>query len=305
MSNRYVEKTFLYLLLVSLLVHLTLGTLVYLMPPEKTKAVEETTMVELKDLPEPPPPPAEKPKPKPPKPEPKPEPVPKPLPRPVAIPVPLSPETFLPQARKELAPKAENEEERVVQEKSASDIPEKSEPSSQPVKSPGSADSAFRTPEKGGMETPRGEGFLKPRRGEKVELAKLFPSARKMETLEETYRKKYRDVEQGDTRMIDTDDPLVSVYSHRLLVAANQSFRFNARESVHEPGVGVLEVTIQRDGNIEGVRIIESTNNRALDDLVARSIRRSSYVGPLPKKWTHDRLKLIWVYYSRGTGTIH
>lgn len=287
MSNRNVEKNFVYLLLVSLFIHLALGTMLYLMPPEKMKPVQETTMVELKDLPEPPSPRAEKAKPVP---EPKPEP--KPLPKPIAVPIPrvpiLPPERFL--------PKAENETERIAQGKSASKVPEKSEPKQQPVTSPGSSESAQRTPGKAVKEAPPGEGLASPQRGSQGNLAKFFPSARNLGKFEDGFRQKYLEAEQGDTQLMDTADPVIGVFKQRFRDTLTE--RLNAIDPLVRKGVGttVLKITFKRDGTIRDIGILYSTGNKLLDDLAIKATLTSSYVGPLPKKWPHDSLSVIWSF---------
>ncbi|HJV36036.1 TonB C-terminal domain-containing protein, partial [Geomonas sp.] len=111
------------------------------------------------------------------------------------------------------------------------------------------------------------------------------------------YRKKYRDLEQGDTRMIDTEDPLIGVYAHRLLLKAQDSVDMEGRRAPpRHNGVGVLQVTIRRDGSLEGVRIMEPSGNKDVDDFFIRSVYKTGYVGPLPKKWPHEKLNLVWVY---------
>ena len=299
MSDKYVEKNFLYLLTLSLLCHLAAYLVIASLPQQQVPKPQEMTMVDLMDLPVPPPP--VKPKPEAPKPRPIPKAAPKPVPKPVPLAQPkqhmLPPDVALPSAAKEAAPKAEHKTERIV-EKSAPNVRDKAETKPQAARSPGKADSVFRSPEKGGSEAQRGEGLLKPHAGEKIELAKLFPSAKNMAALEESYRKKYRDAEQGDTRMIDTRDPLVAVYTKRLLDAANNSLDMeSSKRALYERGaVGVLMVTVKRDGSIEEVSMLESTRSKALDDLVISSIYKAGYIGPVPKKWPHEKLRLIWIY---------
>lgn len=309
MSDHNIEKSFLYLILLSILLHMGAFGLFSLLPREPLKP-EETTMVDLQDLPEPPPPVKREPKPKP---KPKPEPIPetKPLPKPVPVPLPraqmLPPDLARAAARKEAAPKAENKTERIAESKRAPNVQGKTETKPQAVRSPGKTDSVFSTPEKGGKETRRGEGLLKPQKGEKVELAKLFPDAKKLESLQESYRKKYRDIEEGDTRMIDTQDPLVAVYTNRLLVAANNSLALESTKRViTDTGVvGALMVTVNRDGTIEDVKMIESTKSAALDDIAISSVYKAGYIGPVPKKWPHEKLRVVWIFVPGQPGMPH
>ena len=302
MPDKHLEKTLLYLTLLSALLHAAAYGLISLIPAQP-QTVEKVTMVELQDLPEPPPPPA------PPEPKPKPEPKPEPAPpqrvevQPKPVPVPLAKQPRLPA---DLAfpppPKkgdpSEKESPKPSAEKNAVPQAGRSD-TNRPESRPGKADSVFRTSEKGGQESARG--------AKKIELAKLFPSAKKMSNLEEDYREKYRGSEQGDTRMMDTTDPLVAVFSHRILGAANTSVAIeSAKRAVRGiNAIGVVMVTINRDGSIDAVQMIESTRDASIDQLFIDSIYKTGYVGPLPKKWPHEKLKLIWIAVSRAPVMAH
>ena len=296
MPDKYLEKTFLYLTLLSALLHAAAYGLISLIPAQP-QTVEKVTMVELQDLPEPPSPPPPAP------PKPKPEPEPRKMvevqPRPVPVPVPaaklprLPAELALPQPPKKGDPNEKASPEPSAEKKTAPQAG-KNDSDRQDSRSVGKADSVFRTPEKGGQESARG--------AKKIELAKLFPSAKKMSNLEEGYREKYRGSEQGDTRMMDTTDPLVAVFSHRILVAANTSVAIESAKRVvrGKNAIGVVMVTINRDGSIDAVQMIESTRDAFIDQLFIDSIYKTGYVGPLPKKWPHEKLKLIWIAVSRA-----
>lgn len=67
---------------------------------------------------------------------------------------------------------------------------------------------------------PIGEGILRPKKDTKKdgmpELTQLFPSANKLARLEENYRKKYGpEVEEGETKFLDTDDIFFGSFLHR------------------------------------------------------------------------------------------
>ena len=293
MSDKYIEKTFLYLVLLSILLHVVVFGVVSLLPPEPQLVSKEPTMVELQDLPEPPP--AK------PKPEPEPEPQPgqkQPNRQKKAPPLKrrlLPPEQSL-TANKEAAPEANSKIERIVQGKNAPNLPGKPLPNQQAARSLGKSDSEFRTQDKEGREAARGEGFFRPQQGIRNDLAKLFPSTRNMERREEDLRKKYLDAERGDTRLMDTDDPDIGVFAHRYKVALTE--RLNAIDPMIRKGLGrtVLKVTIKRDGTVADIKILYSTGNEALDDLAIKASSTASYVGPLPKKWAHDELNMICAF---------
>src|SRR6185369_13945557 len=190
MSDRYVEKSFLYLLTLSVLLHLAIAGLIALLPPEKVKSASEPTMVELSDLPEP-----------------------------AATPPAPRPESHRAAEKqrrvvRETAPKGELEAPSKFTSKAEPPPllrparPNRAEPRvGRPVPSL-PKEQASRPPELP-AESPlqRGEGIFKPKSSEPVERAKLFPSAGKLARLEESYRKKYGpEVEEGDTKFLNTDD---------------------------------------------------------------------------------------------------
>ncbi len=298
MSDKHIEKSFLYLVLISVLLHVAVFGVFSLIPPDPQRLPKDTTEVELKDLPEPPPVvPKPKPKPKP-KPEPKTAPKPMPIPPLRTALVPLLREPILPPlksvptAKKEAAPKAESKIDRIVQSKAAPNLPGKTEPP-QEARSLGKTDSLFHTPETGGTEASRGEGIPKIQRGTKSDLAKLFPSGRSMAKMEENFRKKYQDVEQGDTRLMDTDDPDIGSFSRRFVHSLEE--RLNAIDPFTRKGRGetVLNITFKRDGTIENIKILYSSGNKSLEDLAIQASRSTSFIGPLPRRWTHDVLNLV------------
>lgn len=286
MSDKHIEKSFLYLVLVSFLIHAAVFSLIPLIPKQEFKSQEEPPMVELRDLPLP-------------------LPEPKPTPqgsgsgrgrhslRPVPNPIPTPP-SMQRQARQQPAPRTQPWTERLVPRAASPTAPSKPE---QAVAVPGKQNAPFTAPDTAGKAVPHGDGLLRPQRGEQTDLAKLFPTAKRMQKLEESYRKKYEDVEQGDTRLMDTDDPVVGLFGMRFRNALKD--RLNAItpwEVGLGRGVTVLNIAVRRDGSIEAVKLLESTGNRQLDDLAIRASRNPGYVGPLPKKWPHEVLNLIYVF---------
>lgn len=301
MSDRHIEKSFLYLLALSLLLHLGIYQIVALLPPEQPGWEQKATMVDLTDLPKPPPPIAAKPLPKPkPLPEPKP-PEPKPMAKPQLlkpVPIPpvariplLPPEKAVPKGAHEAAPKGDRDRDQIV--RSAPNLPGKGDKAEEAARSPGDSASPLRIPEKGGKDAARGEGVFRPQQGDRGELAKLFPSARSLEQIEEGYRKKYLDAERGDTRLMDTKDPVIGVFSRRYVQALSE--RLNSLERHDRKGVGttILRITVDREGSVIDIRLLYSSGNLALDELAIKASRTVGYVGPLPKKWPHEVYNMI------------
>jgi periplasmic protein TonB len=285
MSDKYLEKTFLYLVLLSVLLHLAVYQLILLIPPPP-QPPEKVTMVDLMNLPDAPPA--------------SPEPGRRALPLAKQPSLPRQP--LLPQALQEAAPKAQNRIERIVPSQSAPSQQSKAE-IPYPKRAPGSQDSPLPR-EESGKQPARGEGLFKPQRGKPDELAKLFPTTRHMERIEESVRKEYENAERGDTRLMDTDDPTIGTFTRRFVVAVRD--RLNAIDRHERKGVGatVVNVRINRDGSIENTSIIYSTGNQKLEELAVKALRSSSYIGPLPRRWEHDVLNLICSFTIQEGGGV-
>lgn len=282
------DKRLLYLVLLSTLLHAGALGVLYLLPPSPPAKPEQVTMVDLQEIPLPPPP----------KQLPRREkphtvrsedfnsaPVTKraevakvPVPRPAKIPT----SRPAPPIRKEI-PAAAPPRIKADAAPQATRIPAKSDfiPRSSDV----------------GKEPLRGDGLLKPKAtGDKVELAKLFPSAKKMSNMEEGMRSKYLQAEQGNTRLMDTDDPNIGGFNRRFLSTLQD--RLNSIDTDHNIGIGitVLKITFLRDGTVSDIRILDTSGNAALDQLAVKATRTSGYVGPLPQRWPHDKYNMICAF---------
>jgi protein TonB len=279
MSDKNVEKSFLYLVTLSVLLHLTIFWLVTLIPPEKVKSEPEPTMVDLTELPEPPAKPprpsarlAERPQ------------------RSASASAPKAPRTERPQ---EPAPANQLRPSRAEARPANPSTPNRMEqPGGAPLESGGK------------VPVTRGEGIFKPKSGEALDRSRLFPSAGKMAHLEESFRKKYLEEEQGDTRLMDTDDPDIGSFTRRYVIAVKD--QLNAIDRYERKGLGmtVLNITIKRDGTIDGIRILYSSGNKQLDELATKASRTASYVGPLPKRWDHNVLNLICSFIVQEGGLV-
>lgn len=267
MTDKYIEKTFLYLVAVSVFLHAALFLLIINLPQEKKVIRQEPYMVELQDLPPSPEPPAK---------------VEKEIRR-------LGEERR--RVARETAPKGEMERERIAS------IPKAPVPPA-PAKPGGEVGAPPRPAERGEapLKEKRGGDFFRKKEQVVPDLSQLFPSAEKLAKLEEGYRKKYKDVEQGDTRLIDTDDDVLSPYTRRLKAATEERWEVLAKNAFTSRGIAVFVLTIKRDGVIEDVRLVESSGLKLLEDIAMKSIRTASYVGPLPRKWKYDTLHIYYIF---------
>ena len=272
MSDKYVEKIFIYLFLLSLLLHIGLFVLIINLPAEKPRPPESPYMVELRDLPVPPEPPKptirqkESVKPVPPQQKPAPE------PRQVAPPQ--------PPAQAPVMPPPERGVER----------PETTRP-------PGGGQKGPATREEPGERLVIRKKEAGPGPGP-TELAKLFPSGKGMAEIEDKYRKKYGVKVGGDTLFLDQDDDLLGSFSRRFLEAVRGRWNVVGRQLVmnNDTGYGLLLVVINRAGVVEEARVVESSGNGRVDAEIIRTVKTAGYVGPLPKKWPYEKVQGYYIY---------
>ena len=266
-TERYIEKTFLYLLALSLLVHAALLAVIIFFPEEKKVAKEEPVMVDLQDLPASTETPAMEKK---------------------------EVKRFAEKKRrvaKEKAPRGEMERERIAT------VPRRAVPPAvQPQRQGG--EMAPAQPEKGrtpSREAQPGESLLKPREEKPSNLAKLFPSPGNMAKIEESYRKKYsQEVEDGETKFLNTDDIQFGSFLRRFETAVYGVWSYPeeaARRGIE--GMTPVKITFNRKGEIENVELLDSSGSSILDNEVLRTLHNIGRVGSLPKGYTKDKFSLI------------
>ncbi len=281
MSDKHIEKLFLYLLALSVLIHVAVFAIILLTPQEKKIPKQEPYMVELRDLPEIKTPPPQK----------------------------QTPAKRLAEKQqrvtREMAPKGERETER----KAPPPVLQPKPP--QPAMDGNSQQQA----EHGAglpKERPASESLFKPKQQEQPALAKLFPGPDKMASIEESYRKKYgSEVEDGETAFLNTDDILFGSFLRRFETAVYGVWRYPqeaARQGLE--GVTPVRITFNRKGEIEHVQLLESSGSRILDEEVLRTLREIGRIGSFPRDYTKDKFKLIAFFQygiSRGgvSGTLH
>ncbi|MBT0654540.1 energy transducer TonB [Geomobilimonas luticola] len=270
MSNRYIEKAFLYLLALSVLLHVALFAVILLAPEKKTVAKQEPVMVELQDLP----------------------PVSQPSARDERA-VRRQSDQFR-RVPRETAPKGERERDRVAAPPSRS-APAQPFP---PRQAPGRERGESRPAGKGEVpvkESPRGVDIFKPRAQPGPDIARLMPSADKMARLEESYRKKYGpEVAEGETRFLNTDDIMFGSFLRRFETAVYGVWRYPQEAAqLGIEGVTPVRITFNRQGEIEKVEILESSGSRILDNEVLRTLRMVGPIGGFPRGYDKDQFNLI------------
>jgi protein TonB len=279
-NETFIEKTFLYLLAISLVLHTAMFVLIAYIPQEQKKAAREPIMIDLQDLPTPNETPARDKK---------------------------EVKRFAEERHRvarETAPRGERERDRLA-------------PPSRPAAPPSdtsqrrSSDLSPWMPDRSRPQFPPqpGESPLKPKEERGPKLAQLFPSAGRMARLEESYRKKYGpEVEEGDTKFLDTDDIQFGSFLRRFENAVYGVWTYPqeaARMGIE--GVTPVKITFNRKGEIEKVSIMESSGSTTLDNEVLRTLSLIGAVGPFPKGYNKDKFNLIAFFqyginrgFSRG-----
>lgn len=280
MSDKYIEKVFLYLVILSLLVHAAVFALIAFLPEKKKPVGREPVMVDLEDLPQ----------------------------------LKQAQRSAVQEAKRqaerrqrvarETAPEGRMERERIAP---PSGVPRPAMPL--PVPSPprrgGGAGKG--TP---GRETPQGSDFFVKRRPSAPDVSRLFPSAGKLARLEDSYRKKYGpEVEEGKTRFLNTDDIQFGSFLRRFESAVYGVWRYPP-EAVRLgiEGVTPVKITFNRQGEVVKVEILESSGSKILDDEVLRALRMIGPVGGFPRGYDKETFNLIAFFQynissgaSRGT----
>ena len=269
-TESYIEKTFLYLFVVSILLHTALLILFVFSPWEKKVAKEEPVMIDLQDLP----------------------------------PSKTTPEMEKKEVKRysnerrrvarEMAPKGEREIDRFAR------MPQRlTPPRAGQTESKGGGMERYLMPDRGRgpiMESRPGEDLMRPRRANNATtLARVFPGAKALASLEESYRQKYSaDVEKGNTKFLDTDDIQFASFLKRFKDAVYDVWNYPpeaARRGIE--GVTPVRITFNRAGKIENVKVLESSGSDILDSEVRRTLDNVGVLGSLPKGYKKDKFYLI------------
>lgn len=281
MNNRYVETTFLYLVGLSLLIHTGfLAALVYMPAREEHRPVQEPMMIDLQDLPNVVPPQITPPKNK-----------------------PATRHAERPQrVERQTAPRGMHSEDKGPVPSAAPRQVMTSQPSPPEVQRPSVASPVPRTdlptrrPEVAPRQSSPSSDVFKPTGRQSQQAApQLFPTGKRLAQLEESFRKKYSaDVEEGDTRFLDTDDLLFSGFLRRFETAVYGVWRYpNEAAKLGIEGITPVRITFNKKGEVQEVKLLQSSGSKILDDEVMRALRTVGVIGPLPRTYDKEQFHLI------------
>jgi protein TonB len=272
MSDSFIEKSFLYLLLFSLLLHVGVGALLYYLPEGKPPKPKEPVFIDLQQVPDlkaPPPPRQQETK--------------RQSEQRVWVEREMAPRgrdaidnAVPPQAQRPPTPQQAQQRE-----------PSKTIPRETPV-TPGSSASSL----------------LKPRSpaSPQVQKPQLFPSASRMASLEESYRRKFEsDIAEGDTRFLNSDDILFGSFLRRFESAVYGVWRYPQEAAMKGiEGITPVRITFNRRGEIIGTQLLETSGAKVLDDEVFRTLKLIGPVGGFPKGYDKDEFHLIAFFQYGG-----
>lgn len=109
------------------------------------------------------------------------------------------------------------------------------------------------------------------------------------------WRNKYRtDVEEGDAVWLDTEKDLLISFFQRFRSNIYGVWNYPARSAERgDEGTCLLKITVNRDGTVDKVQLMESSGHRVLDDAAVAAVHRGASYGPLPKAFKEDSLNIF------------
>lgn len=125
--------------------------------------------------------------------------------------------------------------------------------------------------------------------------AQLFPGSGNLARLEDSYRRRFeRDIAEGDTRFLNTDDIQFGSFLRRFENSVYGVWRY-PQEAVQKgiEGITPVKITFNRRGEIVHVVLLESSGAKVLDEEVFRTLKLLGPVGGFPKGYDKDEFNLI------------
>lgn len=270
MSDRYIEKSFLFLLVISLLLHVGVGALLYYLP-QAAKPPKEPVFIDLQQVPE-----LKAPE------QPRQQETHRQSEQRVRV-----PRETAPRGRDVIDNTVPLQVQRPPMQQPRPRQPAKTIPQETPV-TPGSSASSLLKPKSQSTQQ-----TLQPQ---------LFPSVSRLAGLEESYRRKFEDeIAEGETRFLNSDDILFGSFLRRFETAVYGVWRYPQEAAMKGiEGITPVRISFNRRGEITGVRLLESSGAKVLDDEVFRTLKLIGPVGGFPKGYDKDEFHLIAFFQYGG-----
>lgn len=108
-------------------------------------------------------------------------------------------------------------------------------------------------------------------------------------------RRKYRpEVEEGDAVWLDTEKDLLFSFFRRFKDGIYRVWNYPQRAAERgQEGVCLLKITINRDGSVAGVKLVESSGSPILDNEALAAVRRGGPYGKLPEAYKERELNIF------------
>jgi protein TonB len=109
------------------------------------------------------------------------------------------------------------------------------------------------------------------------------------------WRQKYReDVEQGEAVWLDTEKDLLFSFFQRFRDNIYGVWNYPRRAAERgDEGTCLLKVTINRDGTVKQVRLMEGSGHRDLDEEAMAAVRKGAPFGRLPAAYKEESLTIF------------
>ncbi len=274
MTDRYIEKSFLYVLCLSLLLHVGLFAVLYLFPPARPEAPKEPVFLDLQQMHE---------------------------------------LKQLPAQRQQDTRRRSDQRVRVPREsaprgdaaRDAQEMQKQAAPSSEGEPSPAAKPSRPLQAQPPVAPGSSAASLLKPQeqtRQPSSSAPRLFPGASRLAKLEESYRRKFEnDIADGDTRFLNSDDITFGSFLRRFEGAVYGVWRYPQEAAMRGiEGITPVRITFNRQGEITNIQQLESSGARILDEEVLRTLRAIGPVGGFPKGYDKDEFHLIAFFQYFG-----
>jgi len=136
-------------------------------------------------------------------------------------------------------------------------------------------------------------------------LSQISPNT--LAKMESDWRHKYRaDVAKGDTVWMDSQQDRLFSFMKRFRDNIYLVWNYpDAAAQQNQQGTCLVRITIDRQGNVTDVQLLESSGHRVLDDEAIGAIRKGATYGPLPRSYTHEDLKIMAFFQYHLSGQIN
>ncbi len=279
MSDHYIEKSLLFLVVVSLLLHVGVFAALYYLPQFQKEPPKEPVFIDLQQMPQ--------------------------LKQPVK---PRQQETKRRSDQRQRVPRETAPRGDAARESRPTVAPSRPQ-KEQPAASAAKPSMQLPTDRRQNQVAPGSSvsSLLKPKsqasQQQSSSTPQLFPGANRLAKLEESYRRKFeKDIAEGDTRFLNSDDMLFGSFLRRFEGAVYGVWRYPQEAAMRGiEGITPVRITFNRRGEITNVLQLESSGARILDDEVIRTLRAIGPVGGFPKGYDQDEFHLIAFFQYGGT----